>query len=507
MRSQRRKGVILGYANIIIKNVVNLLYTPMLLAFVGQADYGVFQTANSFIFSLTLLSFGFAGAYVRFYTQKAATNDNKGISVLNGMYLLLYLAICGIVIAVGLFFSANVNEVFSNSFTSNEIDLARILMSIMTFNIAVTLLSSVFDSNIIVHEEFVFQQTRQIITTLVTPGLALALLFAGFATVGVACAQLAVNVVLLAMNASFAIRRLRMRFDFRHFDGTLFRAVAAFSGWIFANQLCDLVNQNVPNIVLGAECGAVVVAVFAVSIQIRNVFIALSTTLSSVFVPQVNRIVAESNDNKLLTEIMTRVGRYQMALLCWVYGGFAVLGRFFIAKWAGESFADAYLMLLAMVAPLLVPLSQNVGIEIQKAKNMHKARSVVYMLMAMLNVIFTAITAPYLSYWASALAYIGTITFGNCLFMNWYYQKKVGLDMAFYWKSVAPIVICAALTTALCLLGTHWLPVSGWTEFLGWGAVFTVLYALILYAIALNGNEHARLRSFILSKVKRKEAK
>ena len=41
MVSQRKAGAILGYANIIVKNLVNLVYTPMLLAFVGQADYGV----------------------------------------------------------------------------------------------------------------------------------------------------------------------------------------------------------------------------------------------------------------------------------------------------------------------------------------------------------------------------------------------------------------------------------------------------------------------------------
>ena len=51
MVSQRKTGAILGYANIIVKNLVNLVYTPMLLAFVGQADYGVYQTSNSFVFS------------------------------------------------------------------------------------------------------------------------------------------------------------------------------------------------------------------------------------------------------------------------------------------------------------------------------------------------------------------------------------------------------------------------------------------------------------------------
>lgn len=489
VNNQRRAGVILGYANIIVKNLVNLLYTPMLLAFVGQGDYGVFQTANSFIFSLTLLSFGFSGAYVRFYTQRKASADELGIRVLNGMYLLLYLAICVVVISVGLIISANVDIIFASSFTVEEVDLAGTLMALMSFNVAVTLLSSVFDANIIVHEEFAFQQTRQMLTTLATPGLALLLLFCGFETVGVACAQLAVNTLLLVLNARFAYVRLKMRFDFLHFDTSLFRAIAAFSAWLFANQICDLVNQNVPNIILGAECGATVVAVFAVSIQIRNVFISLSTTISNVFVPEVNRLVAESDDNKRLTAIMTRVGRYQFALLLWVYGGFAILGRFFISRWAGDNFTDAYWMILAMVLPLIIPLAQNLGIEIQKAKNLHKARSMTYLIMALIGVIFTAVVAPMWGYWAAAIAYISSIIIGNCLFMNWYYHKRVGLDMFRYWKSVLPFIVSGCITTGTCMLVAHFIPVNDWMSFFGWGTAFTCLYGLVARLFGLGQSE------------------
>lgn len=50
MTSQRKAGALLGYANILVKNLVYLVYTPMLLHFVGQTDYGVYQSSNSFVF-------------------------------------------------------------------------------------------------------------------------------------------------------------------------------------------------------------------------------------------------------------------------------------------------------------------------------------------------------------------------------------------------------------------------------------------------------------------------
>ena len=491
MVSQRRAGAILGYANIVVKNLVNLVYTPMLLAFVGQADYGVFQTSNSLVFSLSLLTFGFSEAYIRFYTQKRAYGTEDDIRTLNGMYLLLYIGVCAVALFLGLLFAANVEVFFSGSFTADQIDLAGQLMTIMAFSVACTLFSTVFDAFILAHEEFRFQQTRQMFTSLATPGVAFVLLSLGMGAFGVALAQLAINATLLLLNARFAILKLGMRFNLRRFDGALFRAIAVFSAWIFGNQICDLVNQSVPNILLGALTSAVTVSVFAVSIQIRNVFVSLSTVMSSVFVPKINRIVATSDDNGELTRLMTRVGRYQMFLFCWVYCGFVLLGRFFIAKWAGEGFLDAYFLICAMALPLGVPLCQNTGIEIQRAKNRHKARSVAYLVMACINVVFTWFASPYLGFWAPAIAYIASIGLGNGLFMNWYYHNRIGLDMGFFWKRNLPVVIASACVTAAGVAVGYFVPVASWLGFCAWGLAYTVVFAGAMWVFVLDEGEKA----------------
>ncbi len=475
--SQRKAGAVLGYLNIIVKNLVNLVYTPMLLAFVGQADYGVYQTANSFVFSLTLLTFGFSEAYIRFYTQEKAKGDECDIRRLNGMYLMLYIVVCTVALSLGLLFSANVATFFAGSFTSEQVGLAGELMAIMSFNVAATLFSTVFDAYILAHEQFKFQQSRQMFTSLATPGVAFVLLNVGMGAVGVASAQLAVTLTLLVLNARFAIVKLGMKFDISRFDGSLFRAIAAFSAWIFGNQVCELVNQSVPNMILGALSGAVTVSVFAVSINIRGIFVSLSTVMSNVFVPKINRIVAESDDNAELTRLMTRVGRYQMFLFCWVYCGFILLGRFFIVKWAGEGFMDAYWLISTMALPLVIPLCQNTGIEIQRAKNRHKARSVVYLCMALLNVAFTWVASPYRGYWAPAIAYIASIS----------------LDMGYFWRRNLPVALVSAGVLAVCMGFVHLAPVSNWLLFLVWGAVYTTLFALAMWYLVLDGDERASI--------------
>lgn len=504
MASQRKAGAVLGYANIVVKNVVSLLYTPMLLAFVGQGDYGVFQTASNFIVSLQLLTFGFSGAYVRFYMQRAVENDEAGIRKLNGMYLLLYLGICVVAIALGLLFSGFCEVLFAKSFTAEEIGLATAVMVIMTFNVATTLFSTVFSSFIIAHERFTFQQTRQMFTTLATPLVALAMLLCGMGVVGVCIAQLLVNIILLALNALYAMRKLGMRFSVRHLDAMMFKAVAVFSGWLFLNQVFDLITMNVPSVILAAVAGSAAVAVFAIAAALRAIFYSLSTTISGLFVPLVNRIVAQTNDNGELTRLMTRVGRYQALMLWWVLGGFAITGQWFISVWAGPDYADAYWYALAMIVPVTVPLTQNTGIEIQKAKNKHGARSMAYLVTSIVDLAITFVLAYYVGAWAAVIGYAVYVVAATWLFMNWYYHCRIGLDMIFFWRQILPVIAGCAVPAALCLAGTYVMPVSDLIEFLAWGAAYTLMCAAVLWKLVFDEGEKDQFRK-LFSRIRRRD--
>lgn len=128
MKSQRKTGALLGYANIIAKNLVNIIYVPLLLHFIGQADYGVFQMTNSVVFALTLLSAGFYGSYVRFYMREKAQGNELGIRRLNGMFLFVYAVVALLCLIGGTALTINVRSFFSGGLTASELVLARELM-------------------------------------------------------------------------------------------------------------------------------------------------------------------------------------------------------------------------------------------------------------------------------------------------------------------------------------------------------------------------------------------
>ena len=87
-----KSGFILSYISIFIQSIISILYTPVMLRLLGESNYGLLQLAVSTMSSLSILSFGFGSSYMRFYSQYKADNDNNAISVLNGMFTIIFIS-------------------------------------------------------------------------------------------------------------------------------------------------------------------------------------------------------------------------------------------------------------------------------------------------------------------------------------------------------------------------------------------------------------------------------
>ena len=136
-------------------------------------------------------------------------------------------------------------------------------------------------------------------------------------------------------------------------------------------QVIDQVNSNVDNFLLGIFQGSMAVAVYGVARQITTVFFSFSTTISSVYAPRVNEMVASGSSSKALSRLMASIGRVQFVIMALVLSGLYFFGRPFIVLWAGDGYVDAWYIILLLCTPVMVPLIQNIGLEIQRAMNRH----------------------------------------------------------------------------------------------------------------------------------------
>ena len=110
-----------------------------------------------------------------------------------------------------------------------------------------------------------------------------------------------------------------------------------------------------------------------------------------------------------------------------------------------------------------------------------------------------------MGYWATAIGYVASIFLGTGLFMNWYYQTRIGLDMFYFWRRQAPTILMSLAVIAVCLLGSRFfLPVDSIPTFLLWGVIYVVLFGVAALRFSLTGQERSRVVDMMKRKVIRK---
>lgn len=380
-------GVIISYISLFAGNIISLIYTPIMLRLLGQSEYGLYSLASTFVGYLGLLSFGFSSAYICYFSRYKVKQDTDGIARLNGMFLTIFSVVGLLAVLAGGVLVASAPRIFSQGLTPAQIHKAKLLMKILIANLALSFPLSVFDSYITANEAYVFQKTLALIKSILSPLVLLPVLFMGFRSVGLVVASSALNIGIGLVNILFSAKRLSFRAKFGAFDLSLFKEIAVFSSFIFINIIVDQINWNVDKFLLGIFKSTVAVAIYGLASQLNTYYISFSTTVSSVFIPRVHQLVSQGDNDRALTQLFTRIGRIQFMILSLIATGLIFFGKPFIMRWAGDNYENSYAIALLLILPVTIPSIQNIGIEIQRAKNMHKFRSGLYLGIAIANVL------------------------------------------------------------------------------------------------------------------------
>jgi len=486
--NQLKAGAALSYISMGLGYLVSIIYTPIMLRLLGQSEYGLYNLVASVVAYLGVLNFGFGSAYMRYYSRYKVQDDREKISTLNGMFLIIFSVIGLIAVIAGTVLAMNTKAIFGSELTGFELSRAKILMMILVINLAISFPNMVFTSHITANEKFVFQKLVQMIKTVANPFVVLPLLILGYGSVGMVIATTFLNVVIELTNAVYCIRKLKMRFSFRNFDLKLMREMTVFSSFIFINLLIDQINWNVDKFILGRFHGTVSVAVYGLAAQLNTYYLSIATAISSVFIPRVHRLVVSDNNDEL-TGLFTRIGRVQFIILSLISSGLVFFGRPFINLWAGKNYGDSYPIVLMLIIPVTIPLIQNIGIEIQRAKNMHQFRSWVYFFIALGNL---GLTIPLAKAYGGVGAAIGTavsLIIGNGFLMNWYNHVKVGLDMKFFWKQIMNFVPALIVPIIFGICINNLFNLNNIIYFLGFGILYVVVYCTSMWLFGMNQYE------------------
>ena len=485
--NQIRAGAILSYLSMGLGIVISLVYTPVMVDCLGSSEYAVYNLVLPIISYLSLMSLGLGSAYVRYYSRYKVAGDKKNMAKLNGMFLVTYSVLGTALLALGFLLSLKGEWIFGSKLTAEEIQLGCRLLRIMSVNAALCLPISVFESHVAIQERYLFQKILAMGKQVLNPLLMIPLLLLGYRSVTLTVVALGFTVVSGLVNVYYCLVKLEMPFRFGRYDFRLMREMMGFTVYVFIGIVVNNFNWAIDRLLLGWIHGTDAVTIYVPAAQLNTYFLSIATIISGVLIPRVNRIVAEKRPMRELDALFTKTGRLQFIILSCVLWGFVAVGRPFVVLWMGApEFSADYTITLILMFACVWSNCQTLGIEIQTAMNMHRFRSLVYAAVAVGN---TLISIPLCMRWEGVGSAIGTMIatiVGEVFLMNWYYCKRIGLNIPAFWKHLFHLLPAMLLPAAAALLIAVFAKIDSYWGCLLWGLVFVAVYAGSMWLFGLN---------------------
>ncbi len=201
-------------------------------------------------------------------------------------------------------------------------------------------------------------------------------------------------------------------------------------------------------------------------------------------------------------ELLIRIGRLQYYIVSLILSGYIVFGQIFIDVWAGKDYSQAYIIGLLTMVPLAVPLIQSIAFSVISAQNKLKFRTIVYAVIAVLNVIGTILAMPKFGIIGAAACTAVAFIVGNGILMNWYYWKVIKLDIIGFWKNIIRISIAPVIMVVVGTVALQVITVKNLWMVLILGVMYVVLFGIASWILEMNDYEKS-LVTGMFHKIKR----
>ena len=493
---ERMIGAILSYVFTGLNLIVNFIYAPILLKYMGKSEYGLYQMVASFFAYITIFETSLSTGVLRYYCNaKAKGNEieiENVLSISRRIYRIMsvILAFAGALLIVGYI------VFYKNSLSYSQLKESILMLSVLIVNMIISMLNSVYLATITGNEKFVFVQSVRIVIQIIQPLICCLAVIKFPYALTIVIGQLVVNIGAAIIRRRYAKKSIGIKIVAHERDGKLARAILIFASSLLLSAIADQIFWKADQIIIGKMYNTILVAVYSIGGQIYTCYQHVGTSMSSVFYPKLSNLYQEDDGINKMSDLFIRVGRIVFLVLLIVLTGFAIFGREFLGYWVGNEYDDAYYVAIFVMVPFTIDLVQNLGLSILQIMNRYSFRAKVYFVAALINIVTTVILAKYMGIKGAAFSTGLSMLITSGFILNWYYIK-LGLKIKEFWINIAGILIKLLPYTIIMYFLNLW--ISNMTGGMGGlilrMAIYSCGYVCVAFLIAMNQYEKTLIRN------------
>ena len=484
--NQIKKGAIISYLAICVSMLSGLLYTPWMVKQIGVNDYGLYTLASSLI-SMFLIDFGISEAVSRFISKYNAEGNQKKVNDFLGLIYKLYILIDLLIFLILIIIYFFIPIIYSK-LTPAEVEKFKIIYLITSTFSIVSLPFITLNGILSSYERFKILKLCDLINKLMVLGLTVLALLFGYKLYALVLVHAFSGLIIIAIKLYYIRGNLPVKVNFRYKDRSLLKEVFSFSIWATVSTIANRFIFNVTPSILGAISGSRQIAIFGIASTLEAYAYIISGAVNGMFLPKVSKILAKKKDGQHVLPLMIKVGRIQYSIIGLIFIGFTLVGKEFIYHWMGEGFEWAYYCAILMMLPGVFRVPQQIASVTIIAMNKVKIQALVYIIVAVLNILFSSILSRYFGAIGAALS-ICIVYIVRLIIMNIIYYKVLHINVFSFIKEAYIKMAPPMIITYVFGILINRLTVYSLRAFIIKGTLIVLLYIILLWNISLNNYE------------------
>lgn len=498
VKRQRTVGFIMSYLFIGINTIVGFILNPLMINFMGDVDFGVYQTVATFSNYLLIINFGLGTVITRYVSLYVAQKNEES----KQNFLFLSLIITGVfsivIILAAIFLYTQIDVIYQNTLSLEQLKQVNNMFPILASNVVLSLIAQSVQGIILGYEKFIYNSFCNILRILLRICTIYVALKCGYSGIGVAVAEMITTIIYLLLFVCYAIVKLKVRCKFYYWDKILISEIVTFSLALllqcFINQMNSLIGKFFVSVMVGPKQ----VAIYTNVMTIVTMFSSISTAAVSIFLPQATQLVAQKATMEELTDFTIRPCRVQVALSGAVLCGFILFGRQFVSLWLGDKYLSVWILAIIIMIPSFFFYANSVIVSVLDALRKRLVRSIIMLVTLGGNIILCVMLIPHLGTYGAAISTAISVFLGQVVVMNIYYYRGVRINIIKQFKeSFKGTALCLVLSSILCIPLAIFNSKVSFISFLFNVVIFVLIFIVLMVRFGLGENEKNILRKIV----------
>jgi O-antigen/teichoic acid export membrane protein len=468
--------------------------TPFMIGALGDKLYGLWMLVASLTGFYGLLNLGLTSAVQRYLAKAIGKNDYKEANVIfnTSFFIFLIIGFISFLVTIIIVFLA---PLFVKS--PEDINLFRYVIILYGVSLAagfpIRAFWGVFSSHLRYKETILID----IINVIIKSGLIIIVLKLGYGIIAVAVVNLATDLLWYFANAIYALKiATYVKISPKYCVWGKTKLFFNYSIFSFISQIASKVKFDIDNYVISAFVGLSSITTYAIGIRLIRYFSQFVSRAIEIMIPVFSQYDG-AGDYRAIKKYMffsTKISIYYSLLLAALL---IFLGKAFIIWWVGDSYHEAYIIIIIMITPYVSDHILNPSNQMLYGVSKHKSLAILNVCEAIANLTLSLI---FVHIWGIKGVALGTAIplfvtrtiFNPILVCN--YLKMHLLE---YYGILLLTLSKALLCILIAWLFTYSLPTANIFLMILAGALFSIIYIPLIFIIGFTTDEKKYLLNIL----------